>query len=589
MKKLFIVLLILTLFTFNIPSQASSLDTSVPYDTYTIGPKGRRILTQTAYNPAGRINYQVTLNAPEDLFIKEDLFYIADTGNKRIVKMNKQGQLLMEITHPDFSQPTGVFVDDALEIYVADKGSKLVFKFDEEGNYLDSFTKPTEPIFGEKSPYVPMKIAVGKRGNMYIVGEGSTSGIIQLNYTGEFLGFFGTNLAGTSFIQRLSKILNVNFAQNLPTSPSNVTIDEQGAVFTVSPTDAKRLKRFNIASVDTLDIQYTAENLVSVTVNNIENIYTLSSFGIITEYDSYGHMIFEFGGLDDGTNRRLGLFVNPVAITVDSESNVYVLDKGTLSVEYFERSEFTMVVHKGLESFKDGIYDIEQWHQVLKMNSMFALANSALGQAEYRLGNYEEALEYYELAYNQEGYSNAFWQIRYTFMQNYLGWVFLSLILFFTTKKVLKVVDGHYQIYQPIRKVKKQMDTYKVYREMKLLFGMFKHPIDTFYDLKHRNKSSYLTASIIYLIAIIMSVMSIYLTSFIFRVTDLERFNIVSHTFTISVLFMLFVFANYLISTLNDGEGWFKDVFIGFAYALAPFIMLTIPIILLSHVLTHYE
>jgi hypothetical protein len=64
---------------------------------------------------------------------------------------------------------------------------------------------------------------------------------------------------------------------------------------------------------------------------------------------------------------------------------------------------------------------------------------------------------------------------------------------------------------------------------------------------------------------------------------------LIQHVGIVLGLMYLFVFANYLVSTINEGEGWFKDVYIGFAYALAPYIFLSIPIVILSYGLTLYE
>ncbi|MDD4988659.1 MAG: YIP1 family protein, partial [Candidatus Izemoplasmatales bacterium] len=54
-------------------------------------------------------------------------------------------------------------------------------------------------------------------------------------------------------------------------------------------------------------------------------------------------------------------------------------------------------------------------------------------------------------------------------------------------------------------------------------------------------------------------------------------------------IFGLFVFSNYLIATLSDGEGWLKDVFIASTYALSPLVVGILPLILLSNVLTQNE
>jgi hypothetical protein len=53
--------------------------------------------------------------------------------------------------------------------------------------------------------------------------------------------------------------------------------------------------------------------------------------------------------------------------------------------------------------------------------------------------------------------------------------------------------------------------------------------------------------------------------------------------------FFLYVLVNYLVSTLNDGEGRLSDVFIATSYVLIPFIIFTLPMTFLSHFLTYNE
>ena len=124
-KKLWIAALLLISLVFFSTLDISAVTTqSVPYETYTIGPQGRRVLTQTAYEPAGYFNTSYTLNNPEDLYIKDDYVYVADTGNQRILKIDQEGQAFEVIT--DLNAPTGVHVDEDYNIYVADKGDKVI-------------------------------------------------------------------------------------------------------------------------------------------------------------------------------------------------------------------------------------------------------------------------------------------------------------------------------------------------------------------------------------------------------------------------------------------------------------------------------
>jgi DNA-binding beta-propeller fold protein YncE len=590
MKKTFIMILTFAmLLMVFLPVTYAATDDAVPYKTYTTGPRGRNITTQTAYVPSGYLPFENDLSFPEDIHVTDTTIAVADTGNGRILVSDLSGNTLKVLTDPLMVAPTGVFVTDDGNVYAADPEAEMVFVFDSDGTLKDVFERPTEPIFGINSPFVPTKLAVGRRQNLYIVGEGSTSGIIQLNHTGEFIGFFGTNTTGTSWQRTLSNLLGVSFALNTPTSASNLSIDQQGFVYTVSPTDAKTLKRFNIASVDTLEQGVEAENLIAVDVNDAGDIVTLSSDGVISEYDSTGRLVFSFGGLDSQNTGRIGLFTGPADIAVGPENTLYVLDKAKGNVQVFVTSAFADLVHDGLRGFMDGIYDIEVWEDVLALNQMFAFANSAIGQASYRTGDYDKALEYYALAYDKPGYSDAYWQLRYAFLQQSLGTVFLSLIVFFAGVKGIGLIDRKKGILEPLRTLWKRIKANRLADELLYVPRMLRHPLDTIYDLKHRKRGTWIGASIVYLVVVILSVVTVIGPSFIFRRADIDTFNILRHVMIVFGGIVLFVFSNYLIASINDGEGWLKDVYVGTAYALAPFIVLAVPVVILSYGLTYDE
>lgn len=589
MKKILLLFFLCTFFVLSShPIEGAFTDTSVPYKTYTMGPNNQFILTQTAYQPAGYFPVTQTLMNASDMVIFNDYIYILNSGSKEILIYHLDQTFIKTIAFSRFVTPTGIDVDQNF-IYVADKGEKAIFIFNHQGDLVNTFYKPIEPIFGLSSPFVPTKIEVGPRGIMYVIGEGSTSGVIQMSSRGEFLGYFATNKARNSWLDTLSDILGVQYALNVPSSATHLKMDLEGSLYTISPTDQKPLKRFNIASVDTLTVDFFTDDLKALTVSNTGNILTLSSNGLITEYDPFGRLIFTFGGLDPSSNRVSGLLVLPVAIEVTSSNVIYVLDAGLSAVVMYVPTSFTQTIHEGLIAFNDGIFDTNLWQNVLSFNEMFALANQAIGQAHYRQAEYDEALRYFELAQYKEGYSNTFWQIRYTFLQRDLGLVLMTLALVFISLKVLKKVDVHFGVYKPLRQIKTHLLSVKTFKELTLLFHMIKHPLDTLYDIKHRHKSSYKSASIIYLICIIMTIIASILPSFLFRDATIEDFSLIRHVGLYSTVLVLIVFSNYLIATLNDGEGFFKDIYIGFAHSLAPYIFMTIPLVVLSYGLTLFE
>jgi hypothetical protein len=559
---------------------------SAPYVTYTIGPNGRYVQTQTAYEPAGYFDMDLTLNFPEDMIRVNDDLYVADTGNKRIVKFNMAtgaGTILLE----GLNQPTGIHVNEFGELYVADKTDRVIYHYDAEMTLIQTYGRPNQAIFGSDSPFVPLKVSSGPRGILYVVGEGSTAGLMQLNSVGEFIGFFATNTTTFSWLQTISNFFGIYRATNIPTSPTNVALDEKGSVFTVSNLSNQQVKKFNIASQTILSMSQSTQP-VSVHINSFGNIFTLSQDGIISEYDSYGNMIFEFGGLDQG-NRVSGLYVNPIDMLTDEEQNLWVLDKGSGKIQLLQRSEFANLVHQGLINFKDGIYDLDQWENVLRMNSLFALANSSLARGHYRIQAYEEALRYYAIAFDRQGFSEAFWQLRYTWLELNLSSVLLVFILAFALLKLWQWGKPRLLTLHPVQEFFQQPLLKQIKADLYLTRHVIAHPLDTYQDIKHLKKSSWITATLLYLTVLFVSVFEIYNTGFIFQTVNLNQFHLLIHSMTLLGGIFIFIFSNYLVATITNGEGFFKDVYVSTAHALIPYIIVTPILAIISNGLTYNE
>lgn len=589
MKKGLIFWLIVSLFSFSIETKANDIiDPSVPYFTYTMGPNNQMIATQTAYQPGGYLTLPIALSRPEDMVLFNEHLFIVDSIEKKVFIFNEALAFLDDFSYDGFVLPKGLDVD-ANYIYVADQGAEAVFIFDHQGQFVRDIKKPTEPIFGSNNPFTPLKISVGPRGNMYVVGEGSTSGVIQLSSQGDFLGYFGTNFTGNSWLETLSDFLGVQYALNTPSSATNIKMDDEGYVYTVSPTDQKALKRFNIASVDTLTLDYVNSGLLAVTVNNLNNIVTLSNEGIITEYDSLGRLIFTFGGIDESGNQRFGLMVNPVDIEILNDNRLLILDQGLNQILIYVPTQFAQLIHQGLQSFNDGIYDLEIWNDVLSLNEMFSVAHQAIGQAHYRQFDYDLALYHFELANDPIGYSNAYWQIRFTFLQTYLGTIILLLLTLWVSTIVYGKLNHRYHFSNVKGYFTEKINHSKPLHDGMMLFRVLRHPLDVFYQIKHQGASSYKMATGIYVIFVITTVIATILPSYLFSVTSIQSFFLLEHVLIYSGVLILVVFSNYLIATLNDGEGWFKNVYIGFAYSLAPYILLSIPVVISSYGFTLFE
>ena len=97
------------------------------------------------------------------------------------------------------------------------------------------------------------------------------------------------------------------------------------------------------------------------------------------------------------------------------------------------------------------------------------------------------------------------------------------------------------------------------------------HPFDGFWDLKHEHRGSTKSATAIVLLLVLNGILSTQFTGFLYNPDyDGVSLNILSEFFTTVGTFMLYCISNWALTTLMDGEGSFKDIFIATSYALAP-------------------
>lgn len=115
------------------------------------------------------------------------------------------------------------------------------------------------------------------------------------------------------------------------------------------------------------------------------------------------------------------------------------------------------------------------------------------------------------------------------------------------------------------------------------------HPADGFWDLIHAKRGSYAAANFIVFMTLLTHVLKLQGTSFLFLNVNWEHVNIFMEFATILLPLVIFCICNWGVTTLFDGKGRLGDIYMGTAYALTPYVVIQLPLILLSNVLTKSE
>lgn len=572
-----------------------------PYRTYTVDGYGYVQETQTAYLAYETITKfgNEFLSSPSDMCVTDDgEIYVADTGSGKILVGDLEGNLIKVIGEGTLISPKGVYVTENKHVYVADRDAQAVFEFDADGKVLNTYTKPNSPLYGDSVSFMPIKIVVNSAGVMYIICESNTNGIVEISPTdgGTFLGYFGTNYASTSLqtiIYRaiLTDAQRAKMVSNIPSTPDNLAIDKKGLIYTVTRGDKyDTLKRLNIAGINLIDPDSYDEIPAAVAVGNHDNVYVASQQGYIYEYNNEGDLLYVFGGLDDGT-QRVGLSTLVTSIQTDLNDRIYILDSDKCQIQVYEPSEFTNLLHEALYLYSKGRYteSKEPLTEVLKMNSMFDYANQAMGRAYFQEENYEMALHYAKLAKDYEGYSDAFWEIRNEWLKKNIVPAIFVIILLYVIVKFIKYLDKKKGILSGPKAVWEKAKKNKVVSNLLYAKYFMRHPIDGSYGIAREGRASLIAPSILLFIFTVEFIINKYLCGFLQKTVREGRYEIFSDIGIILVVIIALTVCNYLVCTINEGEGTVKKIYTYFCYSLMPYIVFTPISFVLSHVLTDNE
>lgn len=120
-------------------------------------------------------------------------------------------------------------------------------------------------------------------------------------------------------------------------------------------------------------------------------------------------------------------------------------------------------------------------------------------------------------------------------------------------------------------------------------FQVIFKPFSSFWDLKYDNKGSLKASYLLIALTIIAFILQKQYAGFLVNYTDPRTINSIMDIITIIVPFVLWVVANWSITTLMDGEGKFTEIVKVTAYSLTPIVIVYIPMTFISRYMAQEE
>ncbi len=400
-----------------------------------------------------------TLSDAKDFFLSpNNEFFIVDTGNNRIIRTDVNFNLIAcyktftgsslteEYTASDGStatrevtglkSPYGIFVDEDDIMYIADRDNQRVIKAGFDGKIITEYTRPDTELYDSVSFYCT-KVLVDSSKNVYVICPAVNKGAIMFSPSGSFIGFYGANRVEVTAEVIRNKIWRrfasesqaASLTRATPVEYANFDIDDEGFIYTVTEvanisTDA--VKKLNPAGENILELTTNAADLtfgdqeevtysgttyvtrltdITIGTNGLINILDYTS-GRVFQYDRECNLLFIFGSDQEAQN---GGFDNPNAIEC-LDNYIFILDGRTNDITVFEETLFGAYVHEAVELFNRGLYEeaVGYWEEVIKRDGNYNMAYIALGRAYLNRDDYDQAIEYFKLAYQDEDYDRAF-------------------------------------------------------------------------------------------------------------------------------------------------------------------------------------
>ncbi len=532
-----------------------------------------------------------------------------------------------------FCEPQGLFVDDDGTFYVCDTNNSRIVQFDSETYEVKRLLgAPESDLFEEGYVYYPLTLVVDDGGRLYVAAKNVTSGLLKFDADGNFTAFFGRAKVRVSvfevikrwFMTREQKARQATFT---PSEYSSIAIDDLSFIYVTSSavsqyefqahiqqgTDDDRyasVKRLNPLGNDVLyrtswfapggdvNINYYSTEQAGVSkivdvalLDNDSNngIYSIldATRGRIFTYDADGNLLYIFGGL----GIRAGTFKKPVSIEYIG-TDIMVLDQTTGYVSLFQITEYGGYILEALALQDEGKWEdaAKLWQEIIDYhNANFQLAYIGVGRVEYMNKNYDEAMKYFKLGDKKTNYSNAWKQRRSELIDDAFGTVMTCLVVLAIALVVFKVIRKRQILkkYGPEGKPAKDPQCFS--EKVKFAFRNMLNPVKGFNELKLENRGNIWIAIGIVALTIFSLVLKKQLTAFTFNPHDITKVNVWIEFLAVLGPLALWVVANWCTTTLLDGEGNMKQIFMASCYALLPIPVLYIPNVLISYCITIEE
>ena len=631
MKKCLALLIVALIMAFSVcPMVSAQSDTTVPYNTYAYWEKDEErepVEIRSVYDFESKINGfslgTESLEMPTDIDCdKNGNLYILDSDNSRILVVDSNMTLIKTITEQVYNNETinfagadGIYLKDDGRIFVADTDGQRILVFTSDGVLNQIIGLPDSSVIPEDFNYAPIKVITDSRDYIYVLSSGSYYGALVYSDAGEFLGFYGANTVKSSVLDVFGKLWDrltktdakrASSIQKLPYQFISMDIDDSDFIYTLTgltdsiwdagtgqirrlnPAGNNILKDKNGISSDTLNFADESDykndsghpvltSFNKLCVDSDGFVYAVdTTYGHVFIYDNMCNSFAVFGG-GFGAGTQNGTFMRPESVAVYGD-RLYVLDSIDASVTVFRITDYGKLYKKAQILTLNGKYSdsVDLWQKVLAEDKNNLLAYRGLSKAALLDEDYDAALKYSKLGFDQEDYVVAFEQKRSEFITNNIWWMLII------AAAIIGVV-----VWVLLRKPQGE----KVAKGNSVTFALSTvvHPFNAFYNLKHKGEGSVVVALVTLILFYVSKILCDIYSGFSFEIFEAAYYNSFETLLGTVGVAAIFIIVNWGVCVLAQGKGRIKEIFMVTCFALIPEIFGSVLHLILTNILVPEE
>lgn len=620
-KMLAIAVLIAGMSVVNVLAESIS---DIPYASYTYW-KGytnkTAVPTKAVYKAkesldSKSLDIDTAFSEINQLYSDGEFLYITDSGNGRIVKLNKSykvDEILTSVRYNgntvEFKGAKGIFVKNG-EIYIADTDNKRILCV-KDGEVFRIIEKPNSTAVPADYSFAPTRIVKDNNGYIYVLCDGSYYGAMVFNDKYDFVGFFGANTVKTTVFGAIKNLITSLFeteekhnasVQELPYQMKDMCIDYEGFICAVNSEEEGQIRRLGTDGSNILKVNenYSSSSADSYNFGDFPNYYIDSTskystaivqsfsaitcdsdgyiycadqtFGKIFIYDNKCQLVNVFGGgMSDGT--QLGTFVSPNTLTVFG-NDLVVSDFATGSLTVFERTEYGKILMGANLLSNSGEFSTAKplWESVNKQDKNCQLAYSGLANAYLEAGDYKNALLYAKKGYDRVTYADAFKYVRNDFLSRNFPIIAVMILAVIGIVTAFLIISKK----KEIRIIKND--------KWQIALAFMLHPLESLRLIREKEKSSALAATVLLAIFYISGVIYNLNSGFMYGIVNKSTYNSLFILIGSAGVVMLWVVMNWIVCMLAEGKASFKEVYCTACYSLMPKTVYYIVFTILSYI-----